>query len=279
MLTLAKKEDLILSLAHIDHNIREKESLKDALFVENLAKKYSLPFYKTTLPKKKSPSEENLRTLRYAFLEKLQSLHSFDHIVLGHHADDQAETFLLRLLRGSGLDGLKSMQPRNGLYIRPLLSVWKKDILTYLKEKSIPYRVDKTNKENLYFRNKVRNQLIPYLEKNYQPNIKTLLVQTTELLRESTAPQITIPSVGILCTKDGLTFSLASFQALAQEEKSLFLRKILATFLPQPVSRKLLLEILKTLESTKNKTQLMTFHGLKLSKKGVTVTLQKNLSD
>jgi tRNA(Ile)-lysidine synthetase-like protein len=279
MLAIAKREGLLLSVAHINHNLRDKDALRDAFFVENLAKEHSIPFFQTTLPKSASSSEEYLRTLRYTFLEELVARHAFDYVALGHHADDQAETFLLRLLRGSGADGLKSMRPKKAIYIRPLLSVWKKDILFYLKKKKLPYMIDSTNHENHYQRNKVRNLLIPYLKKNYQPNIKSLLVQTAELLQESFSPQVTIPSVGILQSKDSTTFSLDSFLALTKAERFIFLRKILSQYLSQPISRKLALEILKVLESDKNKTQVMTFHGLKLSKKGVTVTLQKNLSD
>ncbi len=279
MLALAKKDSLLLSIAHINHNVRGKDASKDALFVENLARQHALPFYQTTLPKTNSSSEERLRTLRYTFLEKLVLEHAFDHVALGHHADDQAETFLLRLLRGSGPDGLKGMHPKNGRYIRPFLFVWKKEILAYLKKNKIAYRIDATNRQNTYQRNRVRNLLIPYLEKNYQPNIKPLLAQTAELLQETSSPQVLVPSVGILWTEENLIFSLDSFLALSKSERFVFLRKILSYFLSQPISRKLALEILKMLESTKNKTQVMTFHGLKLSKKGVTVTLQKNLSD
>ncbi len=280
MLALSQREDLSLGIAHIDHGTRGNSSYKDALFVEKLATTHNLPFYKHTLPKTTlNYSEVAYRKIRYAFFEKLARRYSFDRVVLGHHADDQVETFLLRLLRGSGPEGLKSMSSQNGLYIRPLLFLWKKDILTYLKKSSHSYRTDLTNKQNIYQRNKVRNILIPYLEKNYQPKLRPLFLQTIHLIQESIPLQMTTPSIGIIHEEHALSFSLEKFLTLEPREQSHFIRKVTLHFLSQPISQRLSLEIQKTLTSNKNKVQTMTFHGLKLSKKGATVTLQKILSD
>jgi tRNA(Ile)-lysidine synthase TilS/MesJ len=107
------------------------------------------------------------RDFRYQFFSKLCDQHNLDKIAVAHHLDDQIETLLLRLLRGSGLTGLSSMRPRSENYdktlIRPLLGLTRTEIEEALKEKGIPYRLDETNEANLYRRNRLRNDILPIL--------------------------------------------------------------------------------------------------------------------
>jgi len=103
---------------------------------------------------------------------------------LGHKADDQVETVVLRLLRGSGLKGLKGMLPiRGGRIIRPLLEVWREEIEDYAKENSIPYLVDSSNLKDDYLRNRLRLNLIPFIEKDYEPGFRRTILRTSTLLR------------------------------------------------------------------------------------------------
>jgi tRNA(Ile)-lysidine synthase len=104
---------------------------------------------------------------------------------LGHHADDQVETVLLRLMRGSGLKGLKGILPiREGRVIRPLLEVWRREIESFAEEMKIPYLSDSSNLKENYFRNRLRLTLIPLIEKEYQPNFKKIVLKTSAILRE-----------------------------------------------------------------------------------------------
>ena len=100
------------------------------------------------------------RELRYSWFESL----GFDNVAVAHHADDQIETFFINLLRGSGIKGLKAMQPRNGIYLRPLLWASRDEILSFALKNSIQWREDHTNNETIYFRNKIRHLLLPVLD-------------------------------------------------------------------------------------------------------------------
>ena len=111
--------------------------------------------------------------------------YSANKIALGHNADDQVETVLLRLMRGSGLKGLKGMLPiREGRVIRPLLEVWRSEIESFAEEMKIPYLLDSSNLKENYLRNRLRLTLIPLIEKEYQPNFKKIVLKTSTILRE-----------------------------------------------------------------------------------------------
>ena len=104
------------------------------------------------------------RDLRYAWFEELRQQLGYNKIAVAHHADDQAETFFINLLRGAGLRGLKGMQPQNGVIIRPLLWASREQIHRYAVENQISWREDHTNAESVYLRNKIRNQLLPVFD-------------------------------------------------------------------------------------------------------------------
>lgn len=155
-----------LIAAHLDHEWRE-ESHEDALFCANLAQHLGIPFVSAkasniTLEKKPRGSQEELgRMLRRCFLESVTQEHSASAIALGHHYDDQQETFFIRFIRGASIAGLASMRPQSGIYIRPLLFLTKAQILDYLKEHTLSYRQDYTNLSESYLRNRIRHILLP----------------------------------------------------------------------------------------------------------------------
>jgi tRNA(Ile)-lysidine synthase len=166
------KEQLSLTLiaAHLDHGWRE-DSKQDVLFCKKMADALNLQFVSEhaqniTLHNNKSfggSLEEKGRIIRRKFLEQCADTHHAS-IVLGHHRDDQHETFFIRLFRGAGLSGLSAMRSVQGRYLRPLLNISKSEIVSYLKEHQIPYLIDETNSNTLYLRNRIRAKLIPLLK-------------------------------------------------------------------------------------------------------------------
>ncbi len=191
---LKKKYRLFLHLAHLNHMIRKEEADNDMLFVERLAKKLKLGLSCAKADvdgfagQKKLSLEEAARKVRYDFLLSVAKENSAGKIALGHNRDDQAETVLMRFLRGSGIAGLRGIPPKRKsgtcLIVRPLLEVNRSQILKFLSAKDIPYCTDSTNSESLYFRNRVRNKLLPSLEKDFNPNIKEMLVNFAENVSE-----------------------------------------------------------------------------------------------
>lgn len=185
--SLKKELRLKLHVAHLDHMLR-KDSAGDMAFVENLAKKLKLSVITAqinvkALAKRGSP-EEIARNARLSFLFRVARKVGADKIALGHNLDDQAETVLMRILRGAGLYGLSGILPKRNIYgyqvIRPLLEVRRSQIESFLKKRGIKPRRDISNDQDLYFRNKIRNKLLPFLEKGYNKNIKKTLANMAE---------------------------------------------------------------------------------------------------
>lgn len=188
LLDVLKKEfRLQLHIAHLDHMLRG-DSAKDGIFVEGLASRLDLPFTSARVDIKKMARrgslEEVARNARLAFLCKVAKRIKADKIALGHNLDDQAETVLMRLLRGAGLCGLSGILPKkkiNGfLVIRPLIGLRRSEIEAYLRNKRIRARIDISNAQDIYFRNKIRHKLLPFLEREYSANIKEILSNTAE---------------------------------------------------------------------------------------------------
>ncbi|MDD4980583.1 MAG: tRNA lysidine(34) synthetase TilS [Candidatus Omnitrophica bacterium] len=187
---LKRALDLKLHIAHLDHCLRE-DSRGDRIFVEGLARKLKLPV--TTaginvrqLAKRGGSLEEIARNARLGFLFKAAKDTKSAKIALGHNLDDQAETVLMRILRGAGLYGLSGISPKRKIrgyeIIRPLIETRRSEIEAYLKKKKIKPRIDKSNLEDIYFRNKIRNRLLPLLEKEYNRNIREVLSNMAQSL-------------------------------------------------------------------------------------------------
>lgn len=162
------KKNLKLIVAHLDHEWRET-SKQDAHFCKTLATSYNLEFVSTTINdlnlniKFNGSKEELGRKARRAFFESLAVQYHVSGIVLAHHADDQMETFFIRMVRGASLAGLAGMKAKDGLYIRPLLEIKKDQILTFLKEHNLSYVIDESNTSDEFLRNRIRNTVIPAL--------------------------------------------------------------------------------------------------------------------
>jgi tRNA(Ile)-lysidine synthase len=183
---------LQLRVAHLDHSTRDGESTEDALFVESLAERMGLECHVETVDvaRTKPPDvsfEAAARDFRYEFLTRVAKQTGFNKIALGHTANDQAETMLMRLISGTGRRGFAGIRPVRALddviLVRPLIDVKRNEILSYLRSNSVPYRVDKTNLDPAYFRNKVRLELIPLLEKGYNPQVLDALLRSVAVLQ------------------------------------------------------------------------------------------------
>ena len=187
LFNLKAKLGLTLHIAHVDHGLR-KDSPSDALFVESWARKLDIPISMVRLNSKlkdrKGSLEEIYRQARLDFLIKTADKIKADKIALGHNLDDQAETILMRLLRGTGLSGLSGISTKrkigNQIFIRPLLETSRKEIEAFLKRKKVKPRIDSTNKQEVFFRNKIRHKLVPLLKKEYNQNIVEVLANLAE---------------------------------------------------------------------------------------------------
>jgi tRNA(Ile)-lysidine synthase len=153
--------------AHCNFHLRGEESDGDEKFVRDYAERNGIQCFVKHFETEKYAAEQSIsiemaaRDLRYAWFEELRQQLGYDKIAVAHHADDQAETFFINLLRGAGLNGLKGMKPQNGVIVRPLLWASREQIRKYAVENQILWREDHTNAESVYLRNKIRNQLLP----------------------------------------------------------------------------------------------------------------------
>lgn len=184
---------LVLHIAHLDHGLRP-ESAQDAAFVQGLGERWGVP---TTIERREVAAicaregwslEDGARRVRYQFLLDAARRARAGRVALAHTADDQAETVLMRLLRGSGLLGLGAIPITRQLdddiaVVRPLLQVWRRELLGYLEEHGVTYREDATNADGRFVRNRIRRELLPLLERDYNPAIKKALTQLAEQSR------------------------------------------------------------------------------------------------
>lgn len=190
LVELQKEYSFQLHVAHINHGIR-KEAGEDEEYVKNLCKNFKIPFnnkkekVEEIAKKNKWSIEEAGREIRYAFFKEIANKTGANKIATAHTANDNAETVLMNLLRGSGTNGLKGIEPiRDGVYIRPLIEISRNQIEEYCKMYNLHPKMDSTNQENMYTRNKVRNQLIPYLEEQFNPNIISTLNRLSNIAKE-----------------------------------------------------------------------------------------------
>jgi tRNA(Ile)-lysidine synthase len=180
--------NLKLIVAHLNHGLRGAESDADEEFCRTLAETYALPFATQRVDVKKMAQVRRLnledagRRARIEFFDALSIRQGAAAVVLAHHADDQAETVLMRLLRGSGMSGLSGMPYRNDRgYLRPLLDVPRAEIEQYLHDRDLHWREDASNRDTAFLRNRIRHQLLPLLEE-YNPCVRSTLATTASLL-------------------------------------------------------------------------------------------------
>lgn len=184
-----QKLGISLHVAHLNHLLRKGEAEMDVKYVEGLAQRLGLPVSVEVVDvaamarEEKLGVEEAARKARYQYFDRMAAKVGAAKIAVGHTADDNVETFLMRLLRGAGLKGLCGIPPKRGNIVRPLIKIWRRQIEDYVGALKLVPRRDHTNYESRYMRNSVRLKLIPQL-KIYNLNIKEIILQTILLLTE-----------------------------------------------------------------------------------------------
>ncbi len=191
LLEFSEEYPLKIEIAHFNHKLRGRESEEDEEFVRGEAERLNIPVHigsenvKEYAKLRKINLEEASSILRYNFLKMKAKEIGANKIALGHTMNDQAETFLMRVLRGSGLKGLSSIFPvKDEIFVRPLVELKRKEIEDYLKKKEIKWRLDKSNLSLKLLRNRIRLELIPYLEERFGKRLVEHLSKSAQLIRE-----------------------------------------------------------------------------------------------
>ena len=186
-----KKINFEIIVAHINHQIRE-EANSDEEYVQKYCEKNQIKFYTKRIDvinyanNNKIGLEEAGRKLRYDFFDEIMQKEKACKIAIAHNKNDRAETIIMNILRGSGISGLKGIEPiRDNKYIRPLIECERKEIEKYCEDNNLNPRIDKTNFENDCTRNKIRNIILPYIRKEFNPNIIETINRLSEVATET----------------------------------------------------------------------------------------------
>ena len=185
------KEELKFEIvvAHINHGIRGEEADEDEQYVKSISQELGLPFYSCKVnmdeyaKEHKLTSEESGREIRYDFFRKTLKGVGGTKIAVAHNKNDQAETLIMRFMRGTGIDGLRGMEFKTRDIIRPLLEVERSDIEKYCEDSGLLPRIDYTNAMPIYGRNKIRLELLPYIEETFNSGIINTLYRTSEIMK------------------------------------------------------------------------------------------------
>lgn len=232
---LKDKLNIELYAAHLNHQIRGIEAQKDALYVSEICDELGITYFLKSIDvpkycKDNSLSiEEGARKLRYEMFDEIKQRTKSNKIAIGHNLNDQAETVLMRIMRGTGLQGLRGIEyARENGVIRPLLDIERKDIEEYCKVHNLNPRIDESNLENIYTRNKIRLELIPYMTDNFNTNLIESIVRMSnslkcdnEFIEEEALKQFR----NISCINEGnLEIKIEKFKNLHKSLKSRIIR-------------------------------------------------------
>jgi tRNA(Ile)-lysidine synthase len=262
---LAPEYDLRLHAAHLNHQLRGEEANADAIFVKSIARQWKLPYtiesrdVAAFAQEHKLSIEEAARQVRYGFLIEVAEQERSDTIAVAHNADDQTESVLMHFLRGSGMSGLRGMLPKSEIadfrfsianfeskienrkskifIVRPLLETPRSTIEEYCQQHNLQPRIDATNADTTYFRNRLRHELLPTLE-TYNPNIRSILRRTASVITaeyELLEAQVNLAwdKICVEATDELITFHLANFrEQLLAIRRSLLRRSIQQLRLP-----------------------------------------------
>jgi tRNA(Ile)-lysidine synthase len=193
LLELREELGCVLCVVHFNHKLRGRASQLDEKFVAKLAAQHGLEFLVASeniaakAQRERGNLEDVARRARYAFFERLVQERRLDRVAVAHTADDQAETVLAHILRGTGLAGLAGIHPTAGVVLRPLLEIRRADLRAYLRRKRQPWREDASNRDTHRMRARIRHNLMPFLEKKFQPAVVDHLCQLAEFAREDEA--------------------------------------------------------------------------------------------
>ncbi len=179
---LRPKLDLSLLAVHVNHQLRAEESDKDEAAVKKLCLSWNVPLIVRKIKINNQASlEDQARKARFGVFDEVMANYRYDKIALAHHREDQAETVLINLLRGSGLNGLAGIKPQSGIVIHPLLCFTRQNLENLLESKGIGWRTDHSNLDNSFTRNRIRNDLLPKLRSDYNPALGDHLCSMAEI--------------------------------------------------------------------------------------------------
>ena len=191
ILKRAKKSlNLRLGAIYINHGIRPREAVREEAFCREMCDDLGIPFYSETVDipglaqSEKNGIEETARLYRYRILEAIAKKHGFAKIAVGHHSDDRVETILFNLFRGAGRNGIIGFQPKRGNIIRPLYDLSRGDILTYLRLEKLAYRIDSSNKNTDYTRNRIRLKILPKITELVSVTAPANILRCASLLQD-----------------------------------------------------------------------------------------------
>ena len=233
LLAIKDDYDLKIIVSHVNHGLRGAEAQRDEDFVKKLAEKNGLIYEVEHIDMAGYAKEHSLtceeagRKLRYLFFEEIKEKYKADKVAIAHNENDVAETTFLNIFRGTGLDGLESIPLRRDFYIRPILCFEKSEILDFLKENNIHYVDDSTNFTNDYKRNMIRNEIIPFIKKNFNENIVSSMSRLASIAKENNIYLEDIINDKYINIVKSNTIDRESFNELNHYEKTLVLRKFL----------------------------------------------------
>ncbi len=268
LLDLQPKWGWNIGIAHCDHCWRE-DSQANAHHVENLAKTWSTAFYLETAHQPVK-SEATARNWRYQALTKIAQLYHYQYIITGHTASDRAETLLYNLMRGTGADGLQALTwqrtlTENIILVRPLLEITRSQTEQFCQKFNLPIWEDSTNQNLQYPRNRIRQELIPYLKENFNPQVEANLAKTAELLQaeveflEQTALQWRLEA-SIKGNQDNLQINRRILQKAPLALQRRVMRQILQEIVPDAPNFEHI-EKLTALITAPNRSQTDPFPG------------------
>lgn len=227
-----------LLVAHVNHGVRGEYALRDENFVKEESEKLGLKFFLKRADMNQYAKDEGIsaeeagRIIRYSFFNDILKEHGGKgKIAVAHNYDDQAETILMRLIRGTGIDGLKSMEFSTANIIRPILNVKREEIENYIESNNIDVVIDHTNMQTDYTRNKIRLELIPYIEKNFNPNVKDALVRLSNTAKKDIRfldeyTVVCYNKIVITSKKEKIVIDNDEFLKLSENIKSRIIRHI-----------------------------------------------------
>ncbi|OFX82302.1 MAG: tRNA lysidine(34) synthetase TilS [Bacteroidetes bacterium GWF2_33_16] len=190
MFHLFRISGFTFGVAHCNFSLRSEESDKDEEFVRRLADNYNIPFYSIRFDTQKIADNEGIsiqmaaRDLRYEWFEEMRKSENYDYIAIAHNSDDQIETFLINLTRGTGIKGLSGIKNKSEKVIRPILFASRKEINDFAGKNSFLFREDSSNSSLKYSRNQIRHEIIPALEK-VNPNFRKVMIENIQRLKET----------------------------------------------------------------------------------------------
>ena len=187
---LKEELDIEIGAAHLNHMLRDEDAFQDEEYVKNLCESFDIPCFVKRVDINKYSKENKMssemagRDARYNFFDEVIREHGYNKIATAHNANDQAETILFRLMRGTGIEGLCGIKVCRDKIIRPILCLSRKEVEEYIEVNNLKPRIDKTNFEKIYNRNKIRLDILPYIKENFNEDIIQTLNRMSVLLQK-----------------------------------------------------------------------------------------------